>query len=81
MKRYKIETERGDLFDVNMMITISVLVKGEATCEQIENAFKKATQAHEILNTKVVIDKAGQAFYEEYALGKNGLYYTNQSYL
>lgn len=36
---YKIETERADLFDVNMMIAMKVSVAGVALQQELENAF------------------------------------------
>ena len=59
MKKYRIETERGDLFDVNMMIAISVTIVGSASRERLELVFKNAVAAHEILNTRVTIDNSG----------------------
>lgn len=64
MKRYNLETERADLFDINMMIIMSVTVAGAATFEEIENAFRNAVSVYEILNTRIVIDQDGQAYYE-----------------
>lgn len=61
---YKIETERGDLFDVNMMIAMQVNVRGNATETELTEAFRTAVGAFEILNCKVVIDDKGGAFYE-----------------
>ena len=61
---YKIETERGDLFDVNMMIAMQVRVSGKATETKLTEAVRAAVGAFEILNCKVVIDDKGGAFYE-----------------
>ena len=61
---YKIETERGDLFDVNMMIAMQVKVRGNATETELTEAFSAAVGAFEILNCKIVIDDKGSAFYE-----------------
>ena len=61
---YKIETERGDLFDVNMMIAMQVTVSGTASVQELTEAFRSAAGAFEILNCKVVIDKNGCAFYD-----------------
>ena len=36
---YKTETERGDLFDVNMMIAMQVTVSGNASEEKLTAAF------------------------------------------
>ena len=61
---YKIETERGDLFDVNMMIAMQVRVSGKAMETKLTEAFRAAVGAFEILNCKVVIDNNGGAFYD-----------------
>ena len=61
---YKIETERGDLFDVNMMIAMQVNVRGYATETELTEAFRADVGAFEILNCKVVIDDKGSAFYD-----------------
>ena len=79
MKRYKIETERADLFDVNMMIVMSVKIRQTASKEQIESAFRNAVAAHEILNTRVVLMEDGEAYYEPYDAAKNRLSFTNLS--
>ena len=61
---YKIETERGDLFDVNMMIAMQIKVYGKASEAELTEAFRAAVEAFEILNSKVVIDQNGDAFYD-----------------
>lgn len=62
---YKIETERGDLFDVNMMIAMQVTVSGSASEQDLTAAFGKAVGAFEILNCKIIIDDNGGAFYDK----------------
>ena len=61
--RYKIETERENLFDVNMVIAMRVRIDGEVLFEELEKAFNKVVAAYEILNSKVVIEDNGDAFY------------------
>ena len=61
--RYKIETERENLFDVNMVISMRVRIEGEVIFEKLEKAFEKAVSSYEILYSKVVIDENGDAFY------------------
>ena len=56
---YKIETEHGDLFDVNMMIAMQIKVYGKAGEAELTEAFRAAVEAFEILNCKVVIDQKG----------------------
>ena len=61
--RYRIDTERVDLFDVNILITMKVLLDREILFEDAERAFSKAISLHEVLNSKVVIEDSGEAFY------------------
>ena len=61
--KYKIETERENLFDVSIVIAMRVRVEGEVVFEELEKTFKKAVAVHEILNSKIVIEDNGEAFY------------------
>lgn len=61
--RYRLETERENLFDVNMVIAMRVRIEGEISFMQLENAFRKAVASYEILNSRVVIEDTGDAFY------------------
>ena len=53
--RYKIETERVDLFDVSIIITMAVRLEKKVSTEELVAAFDKAVRAHEVLNSRVVI--------------------------
>ncbi len=53
LMRAKIETERVDLFDVNMMITMNVRINREVPFDALSTAFEKACKVHEVLNSKV----------------------------
>ena len=61
--KYKIETERENLFDVSIVIAMRVRVEGEVILEELEKAFAKAVASHEILNSKIVIEDNGDAYY------------------
>ena len=61
--RYRIDTERVDLFDSNIVITMTVALDREVTEEAAKAAFTKACSLHEVLNSKVVIEDSGEAFY------------------
>jgi hypothetical protein len=61
--RYKIETERENLFDVNMVIAMRVRLEGEVIFDKLEKAFYGAVAAYEILNSKVIIEDDGNAYY------------------
>ena len=45
---WKIETERADLFDVNMMISMEVKATGEFIQDEIVEAFNNAVKLFEI---------------------------------
>ena len=62
--RYVIETERVDLFDVNIVITMRVVLNKEIEFKRLKEAFDKACSSHEVLCSKVVLDASGEAFYE-----------------
>lgn len=61
--RYRIDTERVDLFDVNIVITMRVSLNNKVSYEDARRAFDKAVSLHEVLNSKVVIEDSGEAFY------------------
>ena len=63
--RYKIETERVDLFDVNIIITMVVRLEKQVSSEELSAAFDKAIRVHEVLNSKVIIEETGEAFYTD----------------
>lgn len=68
---YKIETERGDLFDVNMMIVMKAAVSGAEglSFAEAEKAFGEAIAAYEILNSKIALKADGSCFYEPLSSG------------
>ncbi|MCQ2505073.1 MAG: hypothetical protein MJ103_07560 [Saccharofermentans sp.] len=72
--RHELFYERDELFDVNMVITISIDVEGTVTEDEAESAFRNAIAANEILNTKIVLDSNGNAFYEENLTPRSSLY-------
>ena len=61
--RYKIETERADLFDVNILIVMSVKLDKEVPFEILKTAFENACRCHEVLRSKIVIEQSGEAYY------------------
>ena len=61
--RYKIETERENLFDVNMTIAMRVRLKTAVQFDMCKRAFDRAVSVYEILNSRVVIEENGDAFY------------------
>lgn len=63
--RYKIETERVDLFDVNIIITMMVKLEKKTSSEALAAAFDKAISVHEVLNSKVAIEENGEAYYTD----------------
>ena len=49
--RYQIETERSDLFDVNIVITMKVCLDKEVPFDELKSAFDKACKVHEVLQS------------------------------
>lgn len=77
--RYIIETERADLFDVNIIITMKILLEKEVPFDKLNEAFQKACKVHEVLNSKVVIEPSGKAFYIDNAAPQNSFAKTDLS--
>ena len=61
--KHEIIYERGDLFDVNMIVVIKIDILGEASKEKFGSAFDKAVRTNEILLSRIVIEDDGRAFY------------------
>ena len=61
--KYPIVTERVDLFDVSIVITMTVDIDPMPSLEDAKDAFYKACSCHEVLNSRVVIERSGDAFY------------------
>lgn len=78
--RHVIETERVDLFDVNIVITMRVLLDREIEFDRLKEAFDKACSVHEVLGSKVVLDASGEAYYEK-ADGQNNSFTKTDSNL
>ena len=78
--KYKIETERENLFDVSIVIAMRVRVEGELIFEHLENAFAKAVASYEILNSKIVIEDNGDGFYVDCETPLNSFKETSLSF-
>ena len=63
--RYRIETERVDLFDVSIVITMCLKLAGDVSFDMLKNAFDKACTYHEVLCSKIVIEPDGEAYYTD----------------
>lgn len=61
--RYRIDTERVELFDVNVLIVMQVRLNEIVSFDKLSRAFNEACSLHEILNSKVVIEETGEAYY------------------
>jgi len=64
MKKY-IKTERANLFEPNVYISMVVSMEGSVTETEIRNAVKNAYANHEATMAKVVLQGNGEAFYEK----------------
>ena len=61
--RYRIETERADLFDTSIVITMVVRINADVPFDRFEQSFARACSLHEVLNTRVEIEPSGEAYY------------------
>ena len=61
--RYRIETERVDLFDVSIVITMCLHLSADVPFELLKKSFDKACSCHEVLRSKIVIEPDGEAYY------------------
>lgn len=71
--RYRIDTERVDLFDVSIVITMCVSLEKIPSFDVLEKAFFKACGLHEVLQSKVVIEEGGEAFYVDSETHNNSI--------
>ncbi len=71
--RYKIETERVDLFDTNILITMDAKIGKLPSFGVLESAFYKACAVHEVLNSKIVMKPSGEAYYVDNDAPKNSI--------
>lgn len=72
--KHELLYERDQLFDVNMIITFTIDITGTLSFNEIENAFQKAVGINEILQTKIVIDSDGCAYYTDNATPKSWIW-------
>ena len=61
--RYRIETERTDLFDPSIVITMALRINEDVPADTLRYAFDRACSLHEVLNSRVEIEPSGEAYY------------------
>ena len=61
--KHEIIYERGELFDVNMIIIFRIDLMGIPSESEVKAAFDKAVHTNEILMSRIVIEETGRAFY------------------
>lgn len=64
MKKY-IRSERANLFEPNVYISMIVKLSGDLQSEEIGQAVYKAYEANEATMSKIVLEENGDAFYEK----------------
>ena len=69
MKKY-IRSERANLFEPNVYISIIVKLSGDLPSEEIEQAVCKAYEANEATMSKIVLEENGNAYYKK--MGTSG---------
>lgn len=73
--RYKITSERTNLFAPNIHVAMSVLIKGCNHHEELIEAIQIACLQNEILNCKIVLEENGEAFYEKISTSNQSIIY------
>ena len=71
--KHEIKYERGELFDVNMIIVFQIDIRGVPAEKEITEAFNKAVSVNEILLSRIVIENDGRAFYIDNASPKSSI--------
>lgn len=64
MKKY-IKSERANLFEPNVYISMIASIEGRVTCEDISSAVKEAYQKNEATLSKIVLEDTGEAYYKK----------------
>ena len=64
MKKY-IRSERANLFEPNVYISMVVKLSGNLLSQEIQHAVYKAYEANEVTMSKIVLESDGNAFYEK----------------
>lgn len=77
--RYRLETERVDLFDANILIVMNVKIDKEVLFEELKTSFERACKLHEVLRSKVVIEPSGEAYYVDNDEPHNSIIRTDSS--
>ena len=76
MKKY-IRSERANLFEPNVYISMIVKLSGNLQSEEIEQAVYKAYEANEATTSKIVLEENGDAYYEK--MGSSGCKFIKDS--
>ena len=53
--RYRIETERTDLFDPSIVITMALRINEDVPADTLRYAFDRACSLHEVLNSRLIM--------------------------
>ncbi|MBO7426208.1 MAG: hypothetical protein J6U23_11080 [Clostridiales bacterium] len=61
--RYRLETERVDLFDTNILIVMNVRLNVRVAFDDLRDSFIRTCDMHEVLRSKVIIEPSGEAYY------------------
>ena len=71
--KHEIKYERGELFDVNMIIVFQIDIRGVPAEKEITDAFNKAVSVNEILLSRIIIENDGRAFYTDNSSPKSSI--------
>ena len=79
MKKY-IRSERANLFEPNVYISMIVKLSGNLQSEEIEQAVYKAYEANATTMSKIVLEENGDAYYEKMGISGCGFIIDNCSW-
>ncbi|MBQ3514323.1 MAG: hypothetical protein IJA32_11110 [Lachnospiraceae bacterium] len=79
MKKY-IRTERANLFEPNVYISMVLRISGHIPKEEVKRAVEKAYKANEATMSRIVMDENGDAYYEKMKESGCKFFYDNRSW-
>ena len=79
MKKY-IRSERANLFEPNVYISMVIKISGNVSKENIQYAVERAYEANEATMSKIVLEDNGDAYYEKMECSGCKFFDANQSW-
>ena len=80
MKKY-IRTERANLFEPNVYISMVVKISGMVSKEAVREAVEKAYEANEATMSRIVMEDGGDAYYEKMESSGCKFFFDSRSFI